>query len=45
MSDQNTTSGDPTNPQPPCAKCGKTDHTTGFHGTGKAAGDGTQSDD
>jgi hypothetical protein len=44
MSDQNTTSGDPTNPQPPCAKCKSTDHTTGFHGSGKIS-DGKQTQD
>jgi hypothetical protein len=45
MSDQNTTAGDPTNPQPPCGICKSTEHTTGFHGTGKAMGDKQSTED
>lgn len=45
MTEKNTTTGDPTNPQPPCAKCGSTDHPTGFHGTGKSMGDSQSTED
>jgi hypothetical protein len=40
MSDQNTTSGDPTDPQPRCSVCGETGHTAttkGFHDSGQPA--------
>jgi hypothetical protein len=38
MSDQNTTSGDPIDPQPWCTICEKAGHTAttkGFHDTGR----------
>ncbi|MBB4907351.1 hypothetical protein [Actinophytocola algeriensis] len=28
---ETTITKDPTNPQPPCAECGSTAHTTGHH--------------
>ena len=36
MTEKNATTGDPTDPRPPCAICKSTDHTTGFHNSGVA---------
>jgi len=33
----------PTDPRPPCATCGSTDHTTGYHDGGVAPEDGQMS--